>query len=164
MGLHHPPTLCTQGYRTGQLLSSAKIHDQAAQLDTEPLTLSPALGAPCSSVPHSLKSTGLPQLPGSSGATVEPASSPSITLISPAGPWQQGHVVQEWRDKPQHKQQLLSTGASKHHAGIYVSAEPRQVPGGWGSPRGGHRQNAMLQFVCMAPISFAGVIVMLARN
>lgn len=114
----------------------------------EPLALSPVVGAPYPSVPHSLKSTGLPQLPGNGGATVEPAPSPSIILISPAGPWQQGHVVQEWSDKPQHKQQLLSTGASKHHAGIYASAEPRRVPRGWGSPSRGHRRNAVPQFVC----------------
>lgn len=148
LGLHHPPTPWTWGYRTSQHLSSAKIHNQGAQLGMEPLALSPVLGAPCPSVPHSLKSTGLPQLPGTGGATVEPAPSPSIILISPAGPWQQGHVVQEWSDKPQHKQQLLSTGASKHHAGIYASAEPRRVPRGWGSPGRGHRRNVVPQFVC----------------
>lgn len=104
-----------------------------------------------------LRAQGAPgwlQLPEIVWAMVEPASSPSIILISqrwqPGSPWLHGQragatrretVRRHHSDKPRHKQkqQPSSFGTSKHHDEIYVAAEPKWVLGGWGQPWQGDR-------------------------
>lgn len=112
----------------------------------EPLAPTPALGQlriPRTHVPRG--ALGRLGLPGSGRAAVEPAPSPSIILISPAGsrpgPGSGAARRETGRrqrgDKPRHKQkQLAWPETSKRRAEIYVAAEPARVLGRWGQPPG----------------------------
>lgn len=146
----------------------------------KPLAPTPSLGQlriPRTRIPRG--KLGRLGLPGSGRAAVEPAPSPSIILISPAGsPPGPGSGAarretgrRQRGDKPRHKQkQLARPETSKHPAGNLCGCGARAGAGKMGAaPRvgGGMRVGcAAVVHACRAMvwINSVGVIGMLARG